>query len=84
MEYLKKFTSRKFLAALAGIIAGIAMAFGLSESIITTVSGAVMAVGSVIAYIITEGKIDAAAVGEAAQKVQDAIDAVKKEDDVDA
>ena len=84
MNYLKKFTSRKFLAAVAGVIAGLAMAFGLNEGITTTVSGAVMAVGSVIAYIVTEGRIDAEAVGDAAQKVQDAIDAVKKEDDVDA
>lgn len=80
MEILKKFTSRKFLAAVAGLVAGVAMAFGLNEGIITTVSGAVMAVGSVIAYIVTEGRVDAAAVGDAAQKVQDAIDAVAGEE----
>lgn len=80
MEILKKFTSRKFLAAVAGLVAGVAMAFGLNEGIITTVTGAVMAVGSVIAYIVTEGRVDAAAVGDAAQKVQDAIDAVAGEE----
>lgn len=80
MDILKKFTSRKFLAAVAGLVAGIAMVFGLNEGIITTVSGAVMAVGSVVAYIITEGRVDAAAVGDAAQKVQDAIDAVTGEE----
>lgn len=80
MEILKKFTSRKFLAAVAGLVAGVAMAFGLNEGIITTVTGAVMAVGSVIAYIVTEGRVDAAAVGDAAQKVQDAIDAVTGEE----
>ena len=46
-----------------------------------TVSGAVVAVVSVVTYIITEGKIDAAAVGDAAQKVQDAVDAVTGQED---
>ncbi len=71
-----KVTSRKFLAALVGIIAGLAMVFGLDQNVITTVSGAVMALASVITYIISEGKIDAAAVGKAAQAVEDAKEAI--------
>ena len=78
--FLEKLTSRKFLAAVAGLIAGLAVVFGLEEGIMTTVSGAVMAVGSLIAYIVTEGRIDKEAVGNAAEKVQDAIDAVKGEE----
>ena len=80
-NFIKKITSRKFFAALAGLVAGLAMVFGLDESIITQVSGAVVSVASVIAYIVTEGKIDAAAVGDAAQKVQDAVDAVTGQED---
>lgn len=77
MKTLKeKLTSRKFLAAVAGLIAGLAMVFGLDESIITQVSGAVVSVASVIAYIITEGRIDAAAVGQAAEDVAEAVDSV--------
>lgn len=72
--FLKKLTSRKFLAAAAGVIAGLAMVFGLDESVITTVAGAVTAVASVVTYIMTEGKVDAAAVGDAAGKVQDAVE----------
>lgn len=80
MKTLKeKLTSRKFLAAVAGLIAGLAMVFGLDESIITQVSGAVVSVASVIAYIITEGKIDAAAVGQAAEDVAEAVDSVISE-----
>ena len=79
-KFLKKLTSRKFLAALAGLITGLAMVFGLEESVMTTVSGAVVAVASLITYIVTEGRIDAEAVGDAAEKVQDAIDAVKGEE----
>ena len=71
-----KITSRKFLAAVAGLVTGLAMVFGLDESIISQVSGAVVSVASVIAYIITEGKIDAAAVGQAAEDVAEAVDAV--------
>lgn len=71
-----KITSRKFLAAIAGLVTGLAMVFGLDESIISQVSGAVVSVASVIAYIITEGKIDAAAVGQAAEDVAEAVDSV--------
>ncbi len=76
---IKKITSRKFFAALAGLVAGVAMVFGLDESIITQVSGAVVSVASVIAYIITEGRIDAAAVGQAAEDVAEAVDSVISE-----
>lgn len=80
MSVLKqKLSSRKLWAAIAGIVMGLSMVFGLDENTVSTVSGAVVSVASVIAYIITEGKVDAAAVGEAAGKVQDAMDAVEDE-----
>jgi phage shock protein PspC (stress-responsive transcriptional regulator) len=75
-SFWSKITSRKFLAAVVGVLTGLAMVFGLDQDIITTVSGAVVALASVIVYIATEGKIDAAAVGEAAKKVEDARDAL--------
>ena len=72
----KKLSSRKLWAALAGLVSGLAMAFGLDESVMTQVTGAVVSVASVIAYIVTEGKIDAAAVGQAAEDVAEAVDSV--------
>ena len=81
MEFLKKFKSRKLLVAVIGVLMGVAMIFGVDPNVVETVSGAVVAVVSVVAYIITEGKIDAAAVGDAAQKVQDAVDAVAGQED---
>lgn len=69
---MKKLSSRKLWAAAAGLVAGLAMVFGLDEGIITTVSGAVVTVASVIIYIVTEGKVDAAAVKKAAEEVQKA------------
>lgn len=77
-EFLKKLTSRKFLAALAGIVTGLSMIFGLDENIITTVAGAVTALGSVVVYVAAEGKIDAEAVKQAlleAEKAKDALEA---------
>ena len=40
-NFLKKLTSRKFLAALAGVATGLAMVFGVDETTISTVAGAV-------------------------------------------
>lgn len=77
MEMLKyKLSSRKLWAAVVGMVMGLAMVFGLDETTASTVAGAVVSVASVVTYIITEGRIDAAAVGDAAGKVQDAIDTV--------
>ena len=81
MEILKKFKSRKLWVAVIGLLMGVAMIFGVDPNVAETVSGAVVAVVSVVTYIITEGKIDAAAVGDAAQKVQDAVDAVAGQED---
>lgn len=81
MEIFKKFGSRKLWVAVIGVLMGVSMIFGVDPNVAETVSGAVVAVVSVVTYIITEGKIDAAAVGDAAQKVQDAVDAVAGQED---
>ena len=63
METLKrKLSSRKLWAAVAGLVAGLAIVFGLDEGVMTRVTGAVVSAASVVAYIVTEGKIDSAAV----------------------
>jgi phage shock protein PspC (stress-responsive transcriptional regulator) len=80
-KMLQKLSSRKLWAAIAGIVTGLAVVFGLDQSIVTTVSGAVVSVASVVAYIVTEGKIDAAAVKTAVEDVQQAVTAVTTEDD---
>lgn len=81
METLKrKLSSRKLWAAIAGVIAGLAMVFGLDETVISTVAGAVVSVMSLTTYIITEGRVDAAGVKNAVQDVQDAVDIVTNEE----
>lgn len=59
MNIKQKLSSRKLWAAVAGVVTGLAMVFGLDETVINTVAGAVVSVVSVMTYIITEGKIDA-------------------------
>lgn len=65
IDWKRKLSSRKLWAAVAGIVAGLAMVFGLDENTITTVAGSVVSVASVVAYILAEGKVDAAAAGPA-------------------
>ena len=67
-NFLKKLTSRKFLAALAGVATGLAMVFGVDGTTISTVAGAVTTVASVVSYIMSEGMVDAAAVGAGKDK----------------
>ena len=70
---LRKLTSRKLWLALAGVAIGVAVVFGVDAGAVTTVAGAVTAMISVATYVIAEGRIDAAAIGQAAGQVQQAV-----------
>ena len=63
-DILRKVTSRKFLLAVVGVVSGLALAFDVQaseiESIVATVGGIITALGSAIAYINAEAKVDAA------------------------
>lgn len=77
METLKrKLSSRKLWAAVAGVVTGLAMVFGLEENVVNSVAGAIVSVASVITYIVTEGKVDAAGIKNAVEDVQEAVEAV--------
>lgn len=80
---VQKLTSRKFICAMIGIVIGIAMVFGLDQTTIQSVAGAVVSLCSVVTYIITEGRIDAASVAQAATDIQSAIDLLADADDPD-
>lgn len=77
IDWKRKLSSRKLWAAVAGIVTGLAMVFGLDENTISTVAGAVVSVASVVAYIIAEGRVDAEGVKKAVDDVQDAVDDIK-------
>lgn len=75
----RKLTSRKLWVALAGVIVGLAAIMGAGEAEIATVAGAITATASAVAYIVTEGRLDAAAIGNAAEAIQNAIDVVMED-----
>ena len=60
INWKQKLSSRKLWAALVGVVVGVAMAFGLSESEWTEVAGIITSLVSVVAYIFGEAKVDAA------------------------
>lgn len=66
-EIIRKLTSRKFLMAIVGVVSGLALAFGIEGSeiveIVSAVGGILTALGSAIAYINAEAKVDAASAG---------------------
>lgn len=65
-DFIQKFTSRKFLLALVGVVSGLSLAFGVEvgeiNNTVTTIAGIITALGSIGIYNIAEAKVDAAAV----------------------
>lgn len=59
INWKQKLTSRKFWSAVVGFIVPLLLAFGVSDSNITQVTALIMSGGSLIAYILGEGMIDA-------------------------
>lgn len=59
INWKQKLTSRKFWSAVAGFIVPLLLAFGVSDSNITQVTALIMSGGSLIAYILGEGLVDA-------------------------
>ena len=78
---IQKLTSRKLWVALAGIVTGIAIALGADASEIQTVTGAVTAIVAAVTYIVMEGKIDAEAVKNAVESVQEAVEVLQGGED---
>lgn len=75
-----KFLSRKFLTAILGVITGFAIAAGVDAGDVSTISGAVISVISVITYIKAEARIDASRVTTAAEAVNKAKEVLEDED----
>ena len=63
MEWKRKLSSRKFWMAVVGLVSGIMIFCGRSEEEANQIGGIIMSAASVIAYILTEGMIDAANAG---------------------
>lgn len=59
MDWKRKFTSRKFWMAIATFVSMLLIYFGKSESEAAQVVALIMAGGTVVAYIVGEGLVDA-------------------------
>ena len=60
IDWRRKLTSRKLWLAIAGLVSGVILAFGGSESTATTVSGVILQAAAVVGYLLAEGLADAA------------------------
>ncbi len=59
INWKQKLSSRKFWAAVAGFVTPMLLAFGVTDSTATQVTALIMSGGSLMAYILGEGMIDA-------------------------
>lgn len=59
IDWKAKLSSRKFWVTLVGFVTPTLLAFGATESTASQVAAIIMAGGAVIAYILSEGMVDA-------------------------
>ena len=59
IDIVRKLTSRKFWVAVVGLVSGLLLTFKVDANTVENVSGIIMALASVVAYIIGEGLVDA-------------------------
>lgn len=58
INWIQKLTSRKFWLALAAFVVGVLALFGTDANTTQQISGVIMSLGAVIAYIAGEGYVD--------------------------
>lgn len=65
IDWAKKLSSRKFWSMIASFVSSMIAFFGGSESVAVQVTSLIVLGGAIIAYILTEGKVDAASASAA-------------------
>ena len=68
---IRKLTSRKFWAAIAGFVTGLLIYLGRDENETSQIAALIMSGASVIAYMLAEGWADAGSAGTLVQYVQE-------------
>jgi len=63
IDWKSKLTSRKFWAAVVGFVTPLLLAVGMDQNHVAQVAAIITAGGTLIAYIIGEGLVDAAREG---------------------
>ncbi len=59
IDWIRKLSSRKFWMAVIGFITPLLLAFNVPKDTVTQVASIIMAGGVLIAYILSEGFVDA-------------------------
>lgn len=66
INWTQKLTSRKFWLAVAAFVVGVLALFGTDANTTQQISGVIMSLGAVVAYIVGEGLVDSASAGTTA------------------
>ena len=82
-DFVKKVTSRKFWLAVIGFVTPLMIALGYGESQIERVAAIIMGGGTLIAYIIGEGLVDASRNNGYSYTIELPSEAVEDGDDVE-
>ena len=72
IDWAKKLSSRKFWSLIASFVSSMIAFFGGSESVAVQVTSLIVLGGAIVAYILTEGKVDAASAANASKPTYDA------------
>ena len=77
-----KLKSRKFWASLAGLVCSIIgmIGFSISDQNIGVIASAIIGFGSIVSYIVAEGRIDATSIQQLLMLAQEIINALGKND----
>lgn len=65
IDWKRKLTSRKFWVALVGFITALLVAFNVDSGSIEQITSIIMSFATLIAYVLSEGMVDASNVGNA-------------------
>ena len=76
IDWKHKLSSRKFWVAIAGLISGMVLAFGGSESAASMVSGVILQAAAVIGYLLAESATDTAYAGDKSEKEEELSSAI--------
>jgi hypothetical protein len=82
-QIFRKLTSRKFWIGVSGVVAGLVMMFGFAETSAETISGAVLAIGSAVGYMLSEGIVDAKNIGKILEGAEIIVGEIKDGKDAD-
>ena len=82
-QIFRKLTSRKFWMGVAGVVAGLVMMFGYADTDAETISGAVLAIGSAVCYMLSEGIVDAKNIGKILEGAEIIVGELKDGKDTD-